>query len=145
MPPSSRKRTSTSYESDDGFIDNDHEPRTKKVKTGKAAPKTKKAPVPQPAEAGEAVAGGGALDSHGDEFWELTSNRRVVVSRFGGKVMVSVREYYEKDGQSLPGKKVCFCGACSTTVFWAVRLAQVWSMDWLMWCGAGDFDAGCAV
>ncbi|MCJ1386459.1 hypothetical protein MMC17_009585 [Xylographa soralifera] len=106
MPPSNRKRTSTSYESDDGFVDDDddHKPSTKKVKTEKAASKLKKAPA-KPTEAGAEVAGGGALDSHGDEFWELTSNRPVVVSRFGGKVMVSVREYYEKDGQSLPGKK----------------------------------------
>ncbi|MCJ1434791.1 hypothetical protein MMC27_004161 [Xylographa pallens] len=105
MPPSSRKRTSTSYSSDDGFVDDSHdEPRPKKVKSENAASKPKKAPARATA-AREELPGGGALDEHGDEFWELTSNRRVVVSRFGGKAMVSVREYYEKDGRSLPGKK----------------------------------------
>lgn len=33
--------------------------------------------------------------------------RRVGISEFKGKVMVDVREYYEKDGEALPGKKVC--------------------------------------
>ena len=110
MPPSSRKRTSPAYSSDDGFVDNDDgpAPRFKKVKTARAATKPKKAVPVQPAKAGEEISGGGALDAHGDEYWELTSNRRVVVSRYGGKVMVSVREYYEKEGQSLPGKKVRF-------------------------------------
>ncbi|KAF9883443.1 hypothetical protein FE257_003441 [Aspergillus nanangensis] len=31
--------------------------------------------------------------------------RRVTVSSFRGKTMLSIREYYEKDGQALPGKK----------------------------------------
>ena len=30
----------------------------------------------------------------------------MVVSEFKGKLMVNIREYYEKDGKSLPGKKV---------------------------------------
>lgn len=32
--------------------------------------------------------------------------RRVTVSSFRGQTMVNLREYYEKDGQELPGKKV---------------------------------------
>ena len=32
--------------------------------------------------------------------------RRVTVSEFKGNVLISVREYYEKDGRFLPGKKV---------------------------------------
>lgn len=35
--------------------------------------------------------------------------RRVTVSTFRGKTLVNVREYYEKDGQELPGKKVDSC------------------------------------
>ncbi|MCJ1397898.1 hypothetical protein MMC11_001094 [Xylographa trunciseda] len=130
MPPSSRKRPSPSYESDNGFVASDDEPRSKKPKTEKkkTAPKLPN-PTGNTTQAGAAVAGGGggcALDAHGDEFWELTSTRRVVVSKFGGKVMVSVREYYEKDGQSLPGKKV--------RVAWLIRtgvhcLGGKWQAD----------------
>lgn len=47
-------------------------------------------------------------DSNGDQYWEISKMRRVTVSEFRGKTMVSVREYYEKDGQELPGKKVSF-------------------------------------
>lgn len=36
----------------------------------------------------------------------MSGKRRVGVQEFKGKVMVNVREYYEKDGQMLPGKKV---------------------------------------
>ncbi|KAF7119106.1 hypothetical protein CNMCM5793_008845 [Aspergillus hiratsukae] len=31
--------------------------------------------------------------------------RRVTISSFRGKTLVNIREYYEKDGQELPGKK----------------------------------------
>lgn len=33
--------------------------------------------------------------------------RKVTLSEFKGKTMVNIREYYEKDGKELPGKKVC--------------------------------------
>ena len=29
-----------------------------------------------------------------------------MISEYKGQCMVSIREYYEKDGQALPGKKV---------------------------------------
>lgn len=32
--------------------------------------------------------------------------RRVTISNFRGRNMVNIREYYEKDGEELPGKKV---------------------------------------
>lgn len=47
-------------------------------------------------------------DTNGDSYWELSKMRRVTISSFRGKTMVNVREYYEKDGEELPGKKVCF-------------------------------------
>lgn len=45
-------------------------------------------------------------DDNGDKFWEMSKNRRVTISNFRGKNMVNIREYYEKDGKTLPGKKV---------------------------------------
>lgn len=37
---------------------------------------------------------------------QLTSKRRVGITEFKGVYMVNIREYYEKDGETLPGKKV---------------------------------------
>ncbi|KAF3907629.1 hypothetical protein AA313_de0205290 [Arthrobotrys entomopaga] len=46
------------------------------------------------------------VDEEGNFYWELGGKlRRVTVSEFKGNVLVSVREYYEKDGKCLPGKK----------------------------------------
>lgn len=45
-------------------------------------------------------------DSNGDIYWEISKMRRVTISSFRGKTMVNIREYYEKDGEELPGKKV---------------------------------------
>jgi Transcriptional Coactivator p15 (PC4)/DEK C terminal domain len=38
-------------------------------------------------------------------FVDLGSNKRASISALGGKIMVSLREHYEKDGKMLPGKK----------------------------------------
>ncbi|RAH73595.1 transcriptional coactivator p15/PC4 family protein [Aspergillus aculeatinus CBS 121060] len=45
------------------------------------------------------------VDMSGDNYWDLSKSRRVTVSNFRGKAMVNIREYYEKDGHELPGKK----------------------------------------
>lgn len=45
-------------------------------------------------------------DDNGDKYWEISKARRVVISEFNKKTMVNIREYYEKDGKSLPGRKV---------------------------------------
>ncbi|RGP68101.1 rna polymerase ii transcriptional coactivator [Fusarium longipes] len=44
-------------------------------------------------------------DDDGNPFWELSNKRRVGVSEFSNKTFVNIREYYEKDGKTLPGKK----------------------------------------
>ncbi|KAL4980041.1 transcriptional Coactivator p15-domain-containing protein [Aspergillus desertorum] len=44
-------------------------------------------------------------DKNGDSYWEISKMRRVTISSFRGKTMVNIREYYEKDGEELPGKK----------------------------------------
>lgn len=87
------KKRSSEYQSDDGFVVDDNNSRgAKKAKTKgsllDASSSTQK------------------TDSNGDVYWDLSSQRRVTISEFRGKSLVSIREYYEKDGQSLPGKKV---------------------------------------
>ncbi|KAF5019157.1 hypothetical protein F66182_8862 [Fusarium sp. NRRL 66182] len=44
-------------------------------------------------------------DDDGNPFWELSKMRRVGVSEFRAKSYINIREYYEKDGKTLPGKK----------------------------------------
>ncbi|XP_024379708.1 RNA polymerase II transcriptional coactivator KIWI isoform X1 [Physcomitrium patens] len=36
---------------------------------------------------------------------ELSRNRKVVVKKFKGKVFVDIREFFNKEGNELPGKK----------------------------------------
>ena len=52
---------------------------------------------------------------NGERLWEyawltraeqLSNTRRITVSEYNKNNMVSIREYYEKDGNMLPGKKV---------------------------------------
>ncbi|KAL8737666.1 MAG: hypothetical protein Q9181_001456 [Wetmoreana brouardii] len=97
--PKGKKRASRAaaedYESDGGFVANDDDsaPKPKKAKT--ATPR--KAPV-KSAKAG---------NEQEEEFWEITSTRRVNISEYKGQVMVNIREYYEdkSSGFMLPGKK----------------------------------------
>ncbi|KAI9699579.1 MAG: hypothetical protein M1820_007078 [Bogoriella megaspora] len=46
-------------------------------------------------------------DDDGDDsnHWELSKNRRIGINEFKGKTLINIREYYDKDGQTLPGKK----------------------------------------
>jgi hypothetical protein len=47
-------------------------------------------------------------DDKGDSYVQLNKQgtRRLGISEFKGNTLVNIREYYEKDGQMLPGKKV---------------------------------------
>ncbi|TKA50545.1 hypothetical protein B0A55_12878, partial [Friedmanniomyces simplex] len=80
------------YENDDGFVED--APRSKKAKNA-GANEGKKATISTEAQ----------TDDEGNEYWELSRTRRVGVSTFKKATMISIREYYEKDGKSLPGKK----------------------------------------
>ncbi|KAI9848415.1 MAG: hypothetical protein M1837_000210 [Sclerophora amabilis] len=91
MPPKTKKRVSDDYDDDDGFVV-DSKQTTKRVKTERLMPDTD-------------VPGNGAKDEEGSEYWEISKNRRLTISVFKGKHMVNIREYYEKDGKNLPGKK----------------------------------------
>ncbi|KIW03092.1 uncharacterized protein PV09_05737 [Verruconis gallopava] len=43
-------------------------------------------------------------DDDGNVFWELSAKRRLQISEYKGVTMVNIREYYQKDGKTLPGK-----------------------------------------
>ncbi|KAL4869960.1 hypothetical protein BDV12DRAFT_166727 [Aspergillus spectabilis] len=95
----SRSRKRIFDETADNFIVDDEHPRPKKSKTN-AALNSKATGSGNPH---------GIVtrkeDGNGDSFWEINKSRRLTISAFRGKVMVSLREYYEKDGEQLPGKK----------------------------------------
>lgn len=48
---------------------------------------------------------GRVINEDGTEMYELGNNRFVSVSEFKGKMLVNIREYYEKEGKLNPGKK----------------------------------------
>lgn len=61
-------------------------------------------PAPKKSKSG----GSGAKrlkNDDGETYFELERTRRVSVREFRNKLMVDIREYYEKDGKYLPGKK----------------------------------------
>jgi len=80
------------YDSDGGFVAADDAPVDKKpkVSSSKLAARTNKDNM---------------IDDDGNPYWELSGKRRITVSEYNKKTMVSVREYYEKDGKLMPGKK----------------------------------------
>ncbi|CRG90423.1 hypothetical protein PISL3812_07467 [Talaromyces islandicus] len=91
---SKSKKRSNEYQSDGGFVasDSDAGGRSKRVKTAKASRSNNSSSSSK-------------TDANGDTYWDISNSRRVTISTFRGKTLVSIREYYEKDGQDLPGKK----------------------------------------
>ncbi|KAL8852743.1 MAG: hypothetical protein Q9221_002373 [Calogaya cf. arnoldii] len=100
-PTNAKKRRSSSaggaedYESDNGSVAD--APKSKK-------PKTAAAPARAPTKSTKPTT---SINGGDEEFWEITSNRRVNISEFKGQKMVNIREYYEdkSSGAMLPGKK----------------------------------------
>ncbi|EED21770.1 RNA polymerase II transcriptional coactivator, putative [Talaromyces stipitatus ATCC 10500] len=89
---SKSKKRSIEYQSDDGFVvDDDNNNKSRGAKKAKTAESLSSST--------------NKTDANGDIYWDISSHRRVTISEFRGKSMVNIREYYEKDGQELPGKK----------------------------------------
>ncbi|TKA30423.1 hypothetical protein B0A50_02650 [Salinomyces thailandicus] len=74
-------------EDGDGFVAD--APQSKKRKAGGKAPPSTET----------------HQDEEGNEYWEISGKRRVQVSSFKGNTFIGIREFYEKDGKVLPGKK----------------------------------------
>jgi hypothetical protein len=91
-----QKRKAETYDRSDKFVDDDDDatikPASKRSKGSNSRDNTE---IPEMKK-----------DDDGNEFWEISKARRVGLSEFKGKRMVSIREYYEKDSKWLPGKKV---------------------------------------
>ena len=45
------------------------------------------------------------VTKEGEEYWALTKSKRLSVGSFKGRTNISLREYFEKDGEWLPTKK----------------------------------------
>lgn len=69
----------------------------------------------KPASKSEPAKGESTKAKDGEpEFWTLEKMRRVRINEFRGRKMVDIREYYEKGGEVLPGKK----GICLSALQW---------------------------
>ncbi|CAG9785529.1 unnamed protein product [Diatraea saccharalis] len=79
MPKNKKKAESSSSDSDDGPVDRNVPPE-KKAKMG-------------------------SRTDDKEPTWVLEGKKLVKVREFKGKVYVDVREFYEKNGELLPGKK----------------------------------------
>ncbi|EHL00431.1 putative RNA polymerase II transcriptional coactivator [Glarea lozoyensis 74030] len=91
MPKRGRGKEVEEYESDGGFVEDDgHEvPKSKKNKKTAVVSKS--------------------TGASGSSFWELSSGRtprRVEITEFKNMKLVNIREFYEKNDEYLPGKKI---------------------------------------
>ncbi|BFF95560.1 RNA polymerase II transcriptional coactivator [Drosophila madeirensis] len=99
MPKIKKKQHSSSSGSDSG-PDDRNQPASKKAKESVA-----------PAAAAKKPASGGDGEA---TTWTLERMRQVRINEFRGRKMVDIREFYEKNGETLPGKK----GICLSILQW---------------------------
>lgn len=60
-----------------------------------------------------------------DGWLQLSGNKKVTVSKWKNQKLVSIREYYEKDGEQLPGKKGEYACTSQTTMIPCTRCALI--------------------
>ncbi|KAI5859113.1 transcriptional Coactivator p15-domain-containing protein [Tricharina praecox] len=91
MPPG-QKRSAAKLKEDSGA-----EEAESGAKRAKSTPKKKSA---------QGETGKQYTDVDGNAYWELGGRlRRMTVSEYKGKTLIGIREYFEKDNMTLPGKK----------------------------------------
>ena len=52
---------------------------------------------------------------HTEHDYQISNTRRIQLANFKGNYQIAIREYYEKDGQMLPGKKVILATFCNAS------------------------------
>lgn len=108
--PKSKEFLSSSEDSDSGSdvpkkkkAKVEKEPAKKEEKVEKKEEKVEK--KAKSSDKGKGASSQAEKGPNGELMFQLARMRFATVSEFRGKVLVSVREYYEKDGNMLPGKK----------------------------------------
>ncbi|XP_046574425.1 activated RNA polymerase II transcriptional coactivator p15-like [Haliotis rubra] len=107
--PKSKEFVSSSEDS--GSESEEPKQKKKKVeakpekKPDKAEKKPDKAEKKVDKKAGGDEAKTTKTNSNGEQMFQIARMRFATVSEFRGKAMVSIREYYEADGDLRPGKK----------------------------------------
>ncbi|CRK23174.1 hypothetical protein BN1708_013643 [Verticillium longisporum] len=62
-------------------------------------------PIKKTKTTASATTASAGKDKDGNPYWELSSKRRIGISKFKDMTMINIREYYQKDDDMLPGKK----------------------------------------
>ncbi|MCL7050135.1 hypothetical protein MKW94_011582 [Papaver nudicaule] len=81
------------------------------------------------------IGGNKEIDEYGDVIiCKLSEKRRVTVHDFKGNTLVSIREYYQKDGKHFPSSKgICFLHFCNSFADLCFENLR-WSLVWLPSC-----------